>query len=522
MEKPNKKQIFSLLSFVLSVAIFALALYVFITSVSARSKNGQAEIFGYSFAIVATNSMAPEIKAGDLIIVKSCSIADIKEGDNAVFLGLSGTFKDKRVVHRVVGVYEGVNEIGDESIYLETWGISNPKHDDDYVYASNFIGREIFHSTLLGSIMSFLRVPTNWFYLIIIGGVIYFAVKQGKKIVGLVKAKYQEQTQEKAPEEQDEATQAQEQTELSEVQTDEVTQTQEKAPEEQDEATQAQEQAELSEVQTDEVTQTQEKAPVEQDEAAQAQEQAELSEIQTDEVTQTQEKALEEQTELAEENEPKGEPVQVESSHNEEKLEIQGVMEKQEKTPLYKESSLVAGDGLSDGEISTDSAKEIDIKSDQLPEVQYDEVTQDQKVVEDQEVVPKKASAKPKGTASSKVSSKSRQKSNDKPAKDSTVQNLDEPGKAKRTTRSTKKQTEVQTDSETSVDSSKAVNAKTDNPAELQEKVAAKKASAKPKGTAGSKGNTKTGQKKSPSQKPTKAQSDIAENKAKRQPKKKE
>ena len=491
MEKPNKKQIFSLLSFVLSVAIFALALYVFITSVSARSKNGQAEIFGYSFAIVATNSMAPEIKAGDLIIVKSCSIADIKEGDNAVFLGLSGTFKDKRVVHRVVGVYEGVNEIGDESIYLETWGISNPKHDDDYVYASNFIGKEIFHSTLLGSIMSFLRVPTNWFYLIIIGGVIYFAVKQGKKIVGLVKAKDQEQTQEKAPEEQTEATQAQEQ-------------------------------AELSEVQTDEVTQTQEKAPVEQDEATQAQEQTELSEVQTDEVTQTQEKALEEQTELAEENEPKGEPVQVESSHNEEKLEIQGVMENQEKAPLHKESSLVAGDGLSDGEISTDSAKEIDIKSDQSSEVQYDEVAQDQKVVEGQEVAPKKTSAKPKGTASSKVSSKSRQKSNDKPAKDSTVQNLDEPGKAKRTTRSTKKQTEVQTDSETSVDSAKAVNAKTDNPAELQEKVAPKKASAKPKGTASSKGNTKTGRKKSPSQKPTKAHGDIAEDKAKRQPKKKE
>ena len=193
MEKPNKKQIYSLVSLVLSVAIFALALYVFISSISARSRNGQAEIFGYSFAIVVTNSMSPEIKVGDLIIVKTCDITDIKEGDNAVFLGLSGTFKDKRVVHRVVGVYDTVDDYGVKSIYLETWGINNAKYDDDYVYSTNFIGKEIFHSTFLGAIMSFLKSPANWLYLVIIFGVIYFAVIQTKRIIKLVKAKGQEE-----------------------------------------------------------------------------------------------------------------------------------------------------------------------------------------------------------------------------------------------------------------------------------------------------------------------------------------
>ncbi|MCH5163802.1 MAG: signal peptidase I [Clostridiales bacterium] len=231
MEKPNKKQVYSLVSLVLSVAIFGLALYVFITSVSARSKNGQAEIFGYSFAIVVTDSMSPEIKVGDLIIVKSCDITDIKEGDNAVFLGLNGTFKDKRVVHRVVGVYEGVNEIGDKSIYLETWGISNPKYDDDYVYSTNFIGKEIFHSTFLGAIMSFLRVPINWLYLVIIFGVIYFAVKQSKNIIKLVKDKGQKPHEDlDVTKENDAHMHGESSQDEEKFETEEVTESQEKAP----------------------------------------------------------------------------------------------------------------------------------------------------------------------------------------------------------------------------------------------------------------------------------------------------
>lgn len=188
MEKSEKKKLYSLISFLLSTAIFVLALFVFISSITARARNGRAEFFGYSFAVVVTDSMAPEIKAGDLIIVKSCDITDISEGDNAVFLGLSGTYEGKSIVHRVVGIYDVFDDDGTKTgICLETFGINNAKHDDDYVYADNFIGKEVFHSTFLGAIMTFLRNPINWVFIVVFIVAVSIAVRQLKKVVKIAK-----------------------------------------------------------------------------------------------------------------------------------------------------------------------------------------------------------------------------------------------------------------------------------------------------------------------------------------------
>lgn len=195
MEKTTKKKVLSWMSFVVSVAIFGLALAVFITSITARSKNGRAEFFGYSFAVVVTDSMAPEINVGDLIVVKKCDITEMEVGQNAVFIGLSGTFKGKSIVHQVVAIFdERSDETGEISgIYLETMGINNAHSDDDYVYADNFIGKEIFHSTVLGKIMTFLRNPINWMYLLVIILAISLGLRHGVKLIKLIKNKRQKE-----------------------------------------------------------------------------------------------------------------------------------------------------------------------------------------------------------------------------------------------------------------------------------------------------------------------------------------
>lgn len=194
--KTTKKKVLSWISLILSAAIFAFALSVFIIVIRARSRGGRAELFGYSFAIVATDSMYPEIKAGDLIIVKSCKITEIKEGQNAVFIGLSGEYKDKSIVHRVVGVYHDVTDESGKQIdvCLETWGINNgsaenPLYDKDFVYADNFIGREVFHSTALGTTVLFLQRPVNWIYVLVFVLAISFAITQGIKIIKIIKNK---------------------------------------------------------------------------------------------------------------------------------------------------------------------------------------------------------------------------------------------------------------------------------------------------------------------------------------------
>lgn len=201
MAKTTKKKVLSWISLILSAAIFAFALAVFITVIRARSKDSRAEFFGYSFAVVATDSMYPEIKAGDMIIVKSCDITEIEEGQNAVFIGLSGEYEGKSIVHRVVGIYDVLDDSGAKTgVCLQTWGINNgsidnPLYDDDYVYASNFIGREVFHSTALGRVITFLQNPLNWIYLLVFVLAISFAVTQGIKIIKLIKNKNKDKTE---------------------------------------------------------------------------------------------------------------------------------------------------------------------------------------------------------------------------------------------------------------------------------------------------------------------------------------
>ena len=179
MEKSKGKRIFSIVSVVISSLIFVFALTVFIITLTARSKKRPVELFGYSFAIVVTDSMEPEILVGDLIFVKSCSINDIKVGDNAVFIGTYGSYKDKCIVHKVIGT--STNENGE--FCLITHGINNPESVTEEVVARDFIGREVKNSSALGKIFVFLKQPLNWLYILVILIAIFVISGQTVKLI---------------------------------------------------------------------------------------------------------------------------------------------------------------------------------------------------------------------------------------------------------------------------------------------------------------------------------------------------
>lgn len=182
VKKSKAKKILSIVSVVISAIIFAFAISVFILTMQARAKNRPVELFGYSFAVVVTDSMEPEIMVGDLITVRVCSIDEVGVGDNVVFIGQSGDYKDKCIVHKVVAVSE---ENG--KIELTTKGVHNPQADDDPVTADNFIGLELRNSAALGKIITFLKQPLNWLYIVVILVVLIVLVAQIIRIVKYAK-----------------------------------------------------------------------------------------------------------------------------------------------------------------------------------------------------------------------------------------------------------------------------------------------------------------------------------------------
>lgn len=156
--KPNIKNILSVIGTVLTVLVVILTLFVAVNVVISRVRKRPVGFFGYSFATVLTPSMEPDIMTGDLIVFKSCDIADIGVGDDIVFIAGSGFdgIEGQCVVHRVISAENGV---------FETKGVNNASPDKDKVTEDNFLGICIANSAGWGV---FFRFITGYGILIII------------------------------------------------------------------------------------------------------------------------------------------------------------------------------------------------------------------------------------------------------------------------------------------------------------------------------------------------------------------
>ena len=64
------KKIGSVVVDVLIVLVFIISILVVVASITAKRENGQANVFGYTVNSVQTDSMAPKINEGDLVVSK--------------------------------------------------------------------------------------------------------------------------------------------------------------------------------------------------------------------------------------------------------------------------------------------------------------------------------------------------------------------------------------------------------------------------------------------------------------------
>ena len=73
---------------------------------------------------IVSGSMEPEYQINDVIIAQEKDPSEIKEGDDLVYLGREGDFKDRIVTHRVISI---INENG--NYQFETQGLANEYSD---------------------------------------------------------------------------------------------------------------------------------------------------------------------------------------------------------------------------------------------------------------------------------------------------------------------------------------------------------------------------------------------------------
>lgn len=176
------KTFFSILGTILTILILFLTTFIVVNIIIARVQNKNVSLLGYSFGIVQTPSMEPEIKVGDLIVYKSCDIYEVQVGDKVVFIAGDGfgQIAGHNVIHRVVEVNSS------EGIYeLTTKGDNNLKEDNDKVTADNFLGICTYYSSFLGGVFS---IMSKYGIIIIVALIaVPFIVKQVIKIFKLAR-----------------------------------------------------------------------------------------------------------------------------------------------------------------------------------------------------------------------------------------------------------------------------------------------------------------------------------------------
>ena len=181
-KKIKRYRVLSVIGLTFAGLLFALAIFVFTVTALAKKENKIPVFFGYSFSIVMTPSMEPDITVGELLIVKTFDMEDVKEGDVVVFTGLSGSVAGERIVHKVVE--KGTDE---EGLYLITQGVNNPVPDADKVRQSNFVGISAGHSVFWGKVVTFIFRTKSILFMLLLVILTVIMVKQIKGIAAAVK-----------------------------------------------------------------------------------------------------------------------------------------------------------------------------------------------------------------------------------------------------------------------------------------------------------------------------------------------
>ena len=114
---------------------------------------------------IASDSMKPEYKIGDIIVVKKTDSSSLNIGDDITYLGTAINLKGLTITHRII---EKRNE--NNKNYFVTKGIANlvedPEISDDDIY-----GKVVYHTVLFSFVGRLMTNIVIYYLLFVLVGV---------------------------------------------------------------------------------------------------------------------------------------------------------------------------------------------------------------------------------------------------------------------------------------------------------------------------------------------------------------
>ena len=126
IEKVKNNKALKLIGNILYTIVFILVLLVLIVAILQRASNNTLSLKGYRIFSVATGSMVPKYNVSDVLLSKEIDVKDIQVGDDVVYIGKEGSFKNRVVTHQVISKTEQ-----DRKYKFITKGIANTEEDPE-------------------------------------------------------------------------------------------------------------------------------------------------------------------------------------------------------------------------------------------------------------------------------------------------------------------------------------------------------------------------------------------------------
>lgn len=161
---------------VLAAVVIALALVVLLRTVFTPS--GEVPSLGsYSFMRTLTGSMEPAIPVHSFIVTEEVDPSSLQVGDIITFRATESSMEGALNTHRITSVYEENGQL-----MFHTKGDANAVEDAAPVAAVNVVGRVVFVSAALGTVVSLFSNPLVFFPFIILPLVVLMVFEIAKPV----------------------------------------------------------------------------------------------------------------------------------------------------------------------------------------------------------------------------------------------------------------------------------------------------------------------------------------------------
>lgn len=169
MEKVKKSKTKQIITYVVSILLLVLCLYIVLEIIVANSNKRPPNIFGVSVSYVPTESMEPTIHSGDYIMFTRTDYDSVNVGDIIVYRSKKN---DIFIVHRIVSK---------NSEYITCKGDNNQTNDTEKITSDMVCGKFVTTLSFMGIFQGGINVNIIFFILVFI-----FVIMIGMQVFSIV------------------------------------------------------------------------------------------------------------------------------------------------------------------------------------------------------------------------------------------------------------------------------------------------------------------------------------------------